>query len=1337
MSRNVLLDAKEGVQETLPELVFARMSQPKVLLGAPGGGKSKVCNEIATQLEGRLVNADELIFDCVNEDPGFPGQILIVDGLDEVVSDEVTEAFPKILQKILQLGYSNWLVSCRSCEWRPKIFDRQIQYVFKKKAIVAYLKDLANEEVENLLKLFSKPGDAEQLMKAAINNEATDLLRNPQTLQLLVEAVENAGWPETKKELFNTACQNMAGENNEIHKEKSVDRSTSDQKIETAGWICAQLLMSGGQGIALGGESSKIYHRPTELSSDEYSADKIRETCKTKLFRPAQSSNVVAIHRTVAEFLAGRWLARAFSECPPMLSSRRVLSCLSFGAGEVPSALKGLHAWITSLTPISRTENIERDPFGCLMYGDLSGFSDGDVKCLFAALRTLSKVEPHSRNQEKIARFDRNLGRDSIKRGFIGIISDDSVSPHLKCTLLDAIQRTDFAENVTEELQAIALNENATSSERIAAVDALPNSLKGEDWRALADKLLESRSMKSLSISLDKVISNHHKYFSGDQIADHISVYVKIYSDLNLLSPDPRMFDVSCRLAKKCDDRQVADIAISLAKGMPECFYRTRIGMYGGLEKCLLDFFQQILLRDCDLTTDDLWTLVSRLSGCSYRHSKWEEVAQSWFYGKDEVRRQIQSSALSYAKHDQLGCDAIPRLSKISAGLHPNEADVVHHMNKLVDSNDKPCDWLDKWECLVYWVLLQQGSYDSAIALAKEQAAEFKYLQPLLDNLLRPPTRTLKRFLQECKKERQEEEQHWAAERHTRFTAVRESIRTGENLEALHEAAVVYLGRGHSKVCVPPRERLVEWVGWENFDSITSGFQAAFRRSDVQPVFDYSTALEHENKECRLEDIALALCVEIFFSGGSLSSLPRDTLLCALLACRWGFHLTGIAREAFHPKLEEILFDDSTTKLTFIGDTIEPSLRAGEICVLGLERVLKEVQFADILPSLVIKWLSQSNKLSEHSAWKILRAAVRLPNTSDLVDLVEERLGMNAFVNADHRAAWIAAAFVIDFQRFRSHIALFAGEGKETLWEFKKIESEFGTDEQFFRNLTVEQIHFLIEAYAPQWPVVSLPPTRFGIRNDWDAAGWIARLINLLGDLSNEGAIERLKALSKSNKMGSHQTPILHSLANARQVFAEKQHAEISLKDVRSILLSCQPISANDLKIIFLEEIKSYQEKIKTGPSCTYLTYWEADKPSLENYCRDRLLDGLEQSMQNYGVSVHKEGAISSKGRVDLLLSLGNIVLPVEIKCQWHRNLWTGACNQLENYSKDYRSNGVGVYLVIWHGHVEDKERKPKRHRGAKRPKNANEMYEALYRNLPRKLSSATKIVVLDVSKQP
>ena len=55
--------------------------------------------------------------------------------------------------------------------------------------------------------------------------------------------------------------------------------------------------------------------------------------------------------------------------------------------------------------------------------------------------------------------------------------------------------------------------------------------------------------------------------------------------------------------------------------------------------------------------------------------------------------------------------------------------------------------------------------------------------------------------------------------------------------------------------------------------------------------------------------------------------------------------------------------------------------------------------------------------------------------------------------------------------------------------------------------------------------------------------------------------------------------------------------------------------------------------------------------------------------------------------RVDIMLLRHGIGLPIEVKGQWHQNVWDGSTTQLdEMYAQDWRAKGSGIYLVLWFG---------------------------------------------------
>ena len=103
--------------------------------------------------------------------------------------------------------------------------------------------------------------------------------------------------------------------------------------------------------------------------------------------------------------------------------------------------------------------------------------------------------------------------------------------------------------------------------------------------------------------------------------------------------------------------------------------------------------------------------------------------------------------------------------------------------------------------------------------------------------------------------------------------------------------------------------------------------------------------------------------------------------------------------------------------------------------------------------------------------------------------------------------------------------------------------------------------------------------------------------------------------------------------------------------------------------------------------------------------------------------------------RCDLLYSHGLMNLPVEIKGQWHNAVWTAAGEQLQNYTREYHSDGRGIYLVLWFGYLgANNSKNPRGWKGQPQPKTLEKM-ESLLEIKCKNVSEKTKIMVLDLSK--
>jgi hypothetical protein len=132
--------------------------------------------------------------------------------------------------------------------------------------------------------------------------------------------------------------------------------------------------------------------------------------------------------------------------------------------------------------------------------------------------------------------------------------------------------------------------------------------------------------------------------------------------------------------------------------------------------------------------------------------------------------------------------------------------------------------------------------------------------------------------------------------------------------------------------------------------------------------------------------------------------------------------------------------------------------------------------------------------------------------------------------------------------------------------------------------------------------------------------------------------------------------------------------------------------------------------------------------------CAWWVVEHLDPFLNRFGIRVHTEGTMPDNQRCDFLCTYDEMDFPVEVKGQWHSKVWSAASDQLEdNYSRAYRADGRGAYVVLWFGKVSHYN--PPLLGGRAQPTIANDMLRLLPKLAPRPISPKTKLFVMDVSK--
>ncbi|MBF0131472.1 MAG: hypothetical protein HQL75_02655 [Magnetococcales bacterium] len=1278
-----------------------------VILGEPGMGKTTSFIQAAREEE----NAECLTirkFCRQNNSTKLEGKTLYLDGLDEQRAGKANDktVLDAIIERLQDLHCPKFRLSCRTADWSIHLDQKELHNEFPPGIVVIRLEPLSEDQVREIVS--NRGLDGQNFLEQARQSGIAEWTTNPQLLNMVLEVVsQGQKWPETRKELFESVCSEFVQEHDY---DRAKTNHTDDQLILAAGLLCATILRADLDGVSLKRTNAK--KRFPDLTRFPETQLPLVEAARTKLFRHPAQERAAYYHRTMAEYLAARFLVHKMAESLP---AERVRRLLSYKNELVPSHLRGCHAWVATLCPEPTISLFLRtDPMGLALYGDTASLSPSRKKDLLDCFFDLAKENPWFRGGYwegyPLGRMADPLFKDRFEAILSGLQPERS---HLIFTILDIMQygKVFF---VSPEILLTFIRNPAIPSHfrsRAASVFLTHCSYRLDDLKPILEGLgdhknpendLELRAVLLEALYPAKLTLQEIKRFLVPP-RDGTIGSLSLAHDLVKMTPDEQLptlvdilDDIKCEYELYESESNWHSLAeIALARSLEQhgehvpvetlyLWLRVGTGRFGipnidvqdnqdairvknwlhfhpeKIKSLFLLFLQRTVAKDLGKHTYYFWGMMR----------SW--TVPIWF----------PEWCLKLATEDQYDSISVTLFRiGISELLRKQPERSYERAFALVEKYPKFEKCLDLYlYCDLYshgWEFRQKNN-------SKTKTEKDKLVTDLSNRL--------------------------------------PGIRNGSDFGAIFGLSQIYQGWfTGANTKIQPHQRLIEETSSEIAQAAEEGF-VQFLTNHSLPTPEEIGKISIEN---RRYNIALAVLSALDFN-----LCASDTVWSSAIAFR-----LSEAYDDDHPAwFNKILTTLPDIAANACKEFWLPQLQAGIDHVNRLFALSSNEMWSGIAQRVAIPLLEECPELKGSHLSHLLIAALMWGDRSALTSLTICRCKMD---QTPGWPQWAAVAYILEKCEW--------SEIKPVLSQNENYASDFfGFIFNVFYPQKVERVkkipgivlkiknaEDLLNFYGKIYP-----PVEFGkIENDqkFFKSQRIVTLIDEIAEKMSSDATDALQRLIDHKDLSAWGDRLRYALSQHRHKMADESFEALGWKEVINVVTGNVPATASDFHALVVDQIRTIAKELRDKKTDGYKTYWNTEgrhnqptNPKVEDNSRDRLVDSLQHKLASFpGLRVEPEVRHAGGRRSDIEVQYLDWNIPIEIKQDSNQKLWNAIEDQLISYMQDQKTGVYGIYLVIWYG---------KRENGPKLPPTPQELENSLRETIPNEYRNSIEVIVLDVS---